>query len=56
MMSNRGRSFTSTKVSTSKSIIFLIYRIRRAEGTLIERQDLVRKLQAEISELKKQSN
>ena len=34
----------------------MIYRIRRVEQVVSERRDIVRKLTAEISEAKKQSN
>ena len=55
-MLNNAKNITSTKVSMSKSTTSPTYRIRKTESTLLERQELVRKLQAQISELKKQSN
>lgn len=56
MTSSSARSITNMKASTSKSITLPTYRIRKTQSVLLERQDLVKKLQAEISELKKQSN
>ena len=37
------------KVPMLKSIYFVIFRIRKAEQTVSERKDIVRKLTAEIS-------
>ncbi len=56
MTLSSAKNITSTKVSMSKSTSSSTYRIRKAESTLLERQELVKKLQAEISEFKKQSN
>ena len=45
---NIGRNCTNMKVPMSRSIYFVTFRIRKAEQTVSERKDIVRKLTAEI--------
>ena len=46
---NIGRKCMNIKAPMLKSIYFVIFRIRKAEQTVSERKDIVRKLTAEIS-------